>query len=392
MIPELPEYSRSPAVVIGVNWANGVGLIRNLGQEGVPVLALDPHPEAIGFASRYAHGLVCPDPGREQERFVAFMEDLGRRLSPKAVLLMTRDQDVVAIGRNRKILEQTFHLPFAGWEVVHKIVDKRGQYAVAQEIGIPMPVTHFPADAAEVERLADNLPYPVIVKPTYHVEFGERFKSKGFVARGPQELRTQYQRAEGLSVLVQEVIPGGADSLYTLGSYLNRDGEPLGLFTGRKLRQVPRQFGIARAAESVAAPEVEGLGLRLLRAMGYWGISQVEFKLDPRDGQYKLIEINARSYLWQSLATACGVNLAYIAYQDALGEPPPLARSQVQGRCWVMLPVDLALTPGEILRGQYSLWTWLGSLRRIAATGVFSWGDPKPGWRYLYQRIRGVSR
>jgi hypothetical protein len=86
------------------------------------------------------------------------------------------------------------------------------------------------------------------------------------------------------------------------------------------------------------------------------------------------------------------VNLAYIAYQDALGEPPPLARSQVQGRCWVMLPVDLALTPGEILRGQYSLWTWLGSLRRIAATGVFSWGDPKPGWRYLYQRIRGVSR
>ena len=39
-------------------------------------------------------------------------------------------------------------------------------------------------------------------------------------------------------------------------------------------------------------PEVEPLGFRLLKSMGYHGIASVEFKRDPRDGQFKLMEVN----------------------------------------------------------------------------------------------------
>ena len=56
--------------------------------------------------------------------------------------------------------------------------------------------------------------------------------------------------------------------------------------------------------------EVVDAGLRLPRARSsYQGLSQVEFKRDPRDGRYKLMEINPRLCQWHGLAAACGVDL-----------------------------------------------------------------------------------
>ena len=94
------------------------------------------------------------------------------------------------------------------------------------------------------------------------------------------------------------------------------DGEALGVFTGRKLRQTRQHMGVCRVAEAVWVPEVAEHGLRLLRALEFHGISQVEFKLDPRTGAHKLIEVNPRLWQWHGLATACGVDLTHIAYLD----------------------------------------------------------------------------
>ena len=55
-------------------------------------------------------------------------------------------------------------------------------------------------------------------------------------------------------------------------------------------------------------PELEQYGSVLLKEIGYYGLSEVEFKKDPRDGRYKLLEINARTWLWHSLAIRCGVD------------------------------------------------------------------------------------
>lgn len=387
---ELSHFSRPPAIVIGVAWANGLGLIRSLGQAGVPVLALDPTPDAIGFYSRYTTaGLACPDPGEEEAAFLEFMDQLGARLPHSGVLFLTRDQDVSTVGRNRSRLEEHFHVPFAPWDVIRRIVDKRGQYRVAREIDVPLPVTLFPSHDEALERAAQQVPYPALVKPAYHARFSQRFGVKGFVASSPDEAMEHVRLGaeHGYEMMIQEIIPGGSDHLYTYGSYLNSRGELLGEFTGRKLRQRPRRFGTCRAGESCPAPRVAELGLRMLRALDFWGISQVEFKLDPRDRQFKLIEVNARNYQWQHLATACGVNLAHIAYRDVLGQRVTPVRTQQHDRRWILLASDLTLTPLEILRGQYALSTWLDSMRRVAATGILSWDDPQPGRRYLSQQV-----
>ncbi len=379
------------AVVIGVSWANGLGLIRSLAQAGVPVLALDPNPKAIGLCSRYpAAALVCPDAGEQESEFLGFMDQLGECLRQPGVLFLTRDQDVSTASRNQARLERQFLFPFARWEVLSRIVDKQGQYAVATEVGVPLPVTRFPRSEEDAVDCARSVPYPAILKPAYHVKFSERFGAKGFVANDASEVLAHYRRgaAHGYQMMIQEIVPGEEHRLYTYGSYLNREHVPLAEFTGRKLRQYPRMFGTCRLGESCAAPEVAELGRGLLRALGFWGVSHVEFKHDPRDGLFKLMEVNARNYQWQHLATLCGANLAHVAYQDVLGQTQRPVQATVYGKRWVLATTDLMVTPREMLRGQISLRDWLSGWRGVSVDGILSWHDPRPGWRYLLGQIR----
>jgi predicted ATP-grasp superfamily ATP-dependent carboligase len=127
------------------------------------------------------------------------------------------------------------------------------------------------------------------------------------------------------------------------------------------------------------------------------------------------MEVNARNYQWQHLATVCGANLAYAAYRDVLGQPvtPVSAPTSIDatsgvshrgdrahggdatrgrtpergGKRWILAATDLAMTPGEILRGETSLWDWLGSWRGVVVDGIFSWRDPLPGLHYLRNKL-----
>ena len=137
--------------------------------------------------------------------------------------------------------------------------------------------------------------------------------------------------------MVQEYIPGGDDDLYTLGSYLagRRRGARASSPAASCARPAstwasaawPRRSGCPRSPSTACA---------LLRALEFRGISQVEFKLDPRTGAYKLIEVNPRLWQWHGLATACGVDLTHIAYLDLVGRPPAPRRMTNEGRRWAI--------------------------------------------------------
>jgi predicted ATP-grasp superfamily ATP-dependent carboligase len=159
----------------------------------------------------------------------------------------------------------------------------------------------------------------------------------------------------------------------------------LATFTGRKLRQHPRQFGVTRLAESRWIEEVAHLTRRFLEAIPYHGLYDLEFMLDPRDGRYKFIEINARQPLWVPLATAAGVNLSLIAYRDLLGHPLK-AQRQRDGVNWTNLWQDAPDSLAEWRRGELSLAEWLRPLARVRADAWLSLSDPSPVLRALGRR------
>ena len=93
--------SRLPtAVVVDVRWVNGLAAIRSLGRLGAPVVALAHRAGALGFRSRYARGLVCPDPVGGEAVYVAFLRDVGYTLSAPAPIFPTHDEFLNAIARN----------------------------------------------------------------------------------------------------------------------------------------------------------------------------------------------------------------------------------------------------------------------------------------------------
>ena len=182
----------------------------------------------------------------------------------------------------------------------------------------------------------DDLDYPVLVKPSDPVNFRRVFKLQSFRCENRAELDESFEKAKPYDPIIQELIPGGDDELYTLGSYVTRDGEALGLFSGRKLRQTPPTVGSGRVCESVWVDEMVDQGLQFIRGLGFHGLSQVEFKRDPRDGVYKLMEINPRIWQWHGLAAATGVDLPAIAYRDLLGESQSPVTSKGKRKRWAV--------------------------------------------------------
>ena len=306
---------RPPGVVVGVGWVAGLAAIRSLGRAGVRVLAVDDRRGALGFRSRYAESRVAPP--RDGDAYVRFLAALG-----PGVALPTHDDDLETIARSRDALQ--LDCPFPDWDVLGSAQDKRLQLEAARRAGVPVPQT------------GDDAPLPALVKPARAPAFRRQFGVKAFRCETRAELAAALERARDFEPSVQEWIPGGDDTLYTFGSYVASDGTPLGLFSGRKLRQTPRVVGTARVAEAVWVDEVVEQGMALLRELRLWGIAQVEFKHDPRDGRYKLIEVNPRLWEWHGLAAACGVDLPLIAYRDATGERPEPVRMRNLGLRWAI--------------------------------------------------------
>ena len=366
-----PRIARVTGLVLDVAWVNGLAAIRSLGRAGIAVLAVDHRASALGFRSRYAQSVPSPDPAVEPE---AFVEALAAQ--EPGVLLPTHDPPLNAVARYRNRLDG-FRFPFPSWEVLERIQDKRFQLETATEAGVDVPETRYPQSAAEARAAGDELGYPVLVKPAHPVGFKRKFNRQAFRAESAAEVDRAYGDAEDFAPMVQELIPGGDDELYSLGSYLREDGEPLGLFSGRKILQVPPLVGTCRVGESIWVEEVVDAGLRLLRALRFHGISQVEFKRDPRDGRYKLMEVNPRLWQWHGLAAACGVDVPLIAYRDLTGEDVAATSMNGEQRRWA-----ISLMPGErpaVPKAPY-------------VDAVFARDDLKPGLVLASRIVRGAFR
>ena len=381
----LEGSSAPPAIVLEVGWVNGLGAIQTLARAGVRVLALDHRSFAIGLRSRYCLPLVCPDPYAEEQRFAAFLSELAELLPAPTPIFATHDDGLASIARALPGLGGKLLCPAPDAEKLDVLQQKRWQLARAAEASVAAPRTLYPGSAAEARQAASELGFPLFVKPSEPFAFRKVYpKRRVFRCDSMAELDEAYAKAEPYAPMLQEVVPGGDKELYTVGSYVDREGRALGVFCGRKLRQtprsrklVPRGVGSCRHGEALWMPELVEDSLRLLKSCDFAGISQVEFKRDPRDGQFKLMEINPRLWMWHSLSAACGVNLPHIAYLDLIGSPPEPRTSEGRRKHWAI----------TLMRGE----------RPVLAPPPFvepilSLRDPKPALVYMYRYLKNFGR
>ena len=378
--------SEAPAVVAYMSYL-GLGLVRALGREGVPVYALDPHGDGLGMNSRYARPVVTPDIKADEARYLDFLLDFGSRLPAPAVLYPTGDPTVVLFSKARDALARHYRCVMPDHETVVALLTKDGLDAAAARCGIPAPRTATPACRADVEAAAAELTFPVLLKPAESHDWKAPaiveivgVGTKVVPCETPDALLAAYDRIAAVNpaMIVQEIVPGPDENLVYCCFYLDRDGEPLGIFQGRKCRVLPPGFGSASYVESMQDPRLADVCLRFLRGVGYRGLGGLEFKLDPRDGTYKLIEFNVRFGLWDALGARCGVNLAHMAYRDALGLPVEPRLTHRTGAKWASFQRDLsAFKLYRRERGMTAL-AWLRTLLGETMWAVFAWDDLAP--------------
>ena len=367
---------RGTAVVVEVAWVNGLAAIRSLGRQGLRVVAVDSRPFALGFRSRYAEPRVAPDPLEDEDGFIESLQAIAGEADGVLPVFPTHDEHLNAIARHAEALRERYRFPFPAWDVLERVQSKRHQLETAEAAGVPVPRTLYPGSAEEAVAAGEEVGFPLIVKPSANVGFRRSHKRQLFRCETPVELERAYELAAPHEPMVQELIPGGAEEMYTLGSYLDREGRALGLFSGRKLSQTRGYMGSARAGEAVWVDEVVEQGLTLLRALGFHGISQVEVMRDPRDGRFKLLEVNPRLWQWHSLAAACGVDLPWIAYRDLVGDPLPPVRMHGDGKRWA---ITLMAGSGHALE------------RPPYVDAVFARDDPRPALVQVGRHaLRGV--
>ena len=357
----------------------GLGVARSLGRRGIPVVVVDDQP-CVASASRYVQRTVRVPDLRDEQRTIRSIVDVARRFGLHGwVLFPTRDETVAAISRHHDVLDRLFRVTTPEWDVVQWAWDKQKSYALAERLGIPCPMTFTATCAGDLDSLASRL--PLAIKPAIKEQFFYATGAKAWRANTLDELHKEYARARQLMdpahILIQEIIPGGGETQVSYCAFY-RDGQPHGVLTARRERQHPREFGRAATyVETVDVPEIEPLAERFLRAIDYHGLVEIEFKRDPRDRQYKLLDVNARIWGFHILGAAAGVDYPYLAFADQIGEPLRTTRAAA-GVGWLRLVADLPTAMGHLARRDFGLRHYFESLRRARVESVFASDDLLP--------------
>jgi D-aspartate ligase len=366
------------AVIIGGHF-QGLGILRSLAKQNIPICLLD-REFCIGRFSRYSKKFYkCPSV-RQESIFFEFMRSLAQRQNLEGWVVYPVDDEVVTfLSKNKSHLERYYRIPTPAWEITRFAIEKKLTYQLAEKFDIPTPVTCFPRS---IEQLIEmKFDFPVILKPSVKEPFYSLTRKKAIRANNLQELLDEFNQVKSIcpeaEIMVQEMIPGGPQNLFSVGSFF-KNGELLGKVVARRIRQHPMDFGHATThAVTVDIPELEETARRFLRAMGYYGLSEIEFMLDPRDGRYKLLEMNARTWGWHSLAIDAGVDLPYLLYKDIQGQKI-VTNEFARNVKWFHMVTDIPTVLGEIRRGRMSIADYVNSLKGLKRDAVFSITDPLP--------------
>jgi D-aspartate ligase len=354
----------------------------------VPVTGIAWHSNDFGLKSRYLERRRVVPFGDGAAVLGALRDEAG---GDRVVFFPERDENVEFVLGHWNEVRAVAELPLPDdAETVRRLRRKDVLPLVAAEAGVSSPGTVL-ADGDDAVREAGLRP-PLVVKAVEGQAYALAFGHKAVVARNVGEALAAVREARdrGFHMIVQEIVPDSHERVYSLLAYIGRSGAPLVTLVGRKVRQGPLRFGTSAVFEVDYDPTVLELGLRLLRTAGYRGIAHVEFAQDPRDGEFRLLEVNTRLPVWAALAANQYLDLPRIVYDDLTGKevaPLPTFRDQLT---WIYLAKDVWVSLQMARRRELRPREFASRyLRGRKARAVFARDDPWPAVASLgYLRSR----
>ena len=293
--------------------------------------------------------------------------------------------DLGALYLSRVIHELPDHFYFVVGDprATEILVNKQKFYQTLEKNRINYPYTIFPETIDDVNKIKNNLTYPVFIRPNITELFIREFGiKKGFVANSPTELVRFFKlsMSRKVKVMVQEIVPGSPPNSIQLEGYYNKKFCPVGFFARQRMNIYPSNFGNTTLCVSVPLSKfvhkrvaIDGL----MKDIGYNGLASAELKLDPRDNIFKFLEINCRlwRHFWHS--TECGVNLLLTSYLDAIDEEIEDMTDYTYGVKSFYPFDDFSVFTRMIINGELKVKDWFSLLRGKQHLTIFDKNDSR---------------
>lgn len=359
----LPADDSVPALVLKIGQypvhSGGVAVIRTLGRLGVPVYAITEPGLPPAASSRYLAGrFAWRVTGREdQATLVPALREAGERIGRRSVLVAIDDEAAVLIAEHAAELSCHFLLPDVPASLPRRLASKTGLFELCREHGIPAPWSVTPASACEVAEFAATAQFPVVIK---NAEPWQRraqpvvpgttvLREKADLLALASRLEQGQPRSPGL--IMQEYIPREHAQDWVTHLYADAGADCPALFTGMKIRSWPPDAGVTACGYAVLNPHVAELAERLCKEVGYSGIADLDWRLDLRDGQYKLVDFNPRTgNQFRLFENESGVDVVRALHLDLTGRPVPRGR-QVESKRLIVEHADVPARVAYRLRG-----------------------------------------
>lgn len=371
--------------------ANTLGALREFGRKGIPAVVSGVGNGIVAKSKWFRPWPVPNEPSPD-----SLTEALSDPALPGGVIIPCTDRWVralAAVPREKFAGRFSWCLPTA--DSVENLLDK-GRFAeLLGRLDLPRPWTLSSAEPKAIETLGADWS-GLFLKPRDSFAFARRFPVKGFRPANREEaLRLLGEcTSAGLEMMVQEFIPGEPTAHYFLDGFMDRHGNITAILARRRLRAVDGALSDTACCVTIDIEQMREPAAhleRLLRSIQYRGVFSAEFKRDPRDNQFKFIEVNTRVWGNISLVPACGIDLMGMVYDDALGRDVKPARSYKVGQHWVNMFRDRGTAMQMVRAGQLS-WTsfarsWIG-----AAFALFAVSDLGPFVTEAKRRLHSRSQ
>ena len=388
-----------PALVLKVDsyalHHGGLGVVRSLGRLGIPVYGVYRERSMPAAVSSYLSGrFIWRADAMDEDQFLDGMVRIGERLARPAVLVPTDDLGAIMVGQHAETLSRWFRFPQPPLGLAQLVASKKGLYELCGKFGISCPRVSYPSSGHDLEEFAATADFPVVAKAIEPWLLPARagLKSTSIIYCA-EDLLNLYRMLEGHSagnLVLQEYIPRDCAQDWFFHGYCDARSSCLVSFTGVKLRSYPPYAGATSLGRCQDNETLRGQAERLLEAIGYRGIVDLDYRLDLRDGEYKLLDFNPRvGAQFRIFEDAAGVDVVRALHLDLTGREVH-RRPQRDGRVFVVEQSDLLASLGYHRAGDLSLRSWLSSLwggRRELAW--FARDDPAP---FLLMCVRLLLR
>jgi predicted ATP-grasp superfamily ATP-dependent carboligase len=387
----------TPVVVFRAETYCALGIFRSLGRLGVKVYGIDTTPGAYGLRSRYCAGRFLWDFEKSPpDASVAFLEQVARTVGGRPVLIPTFDTRSLLVADRADELAEHYVFPRPAAGAARRLYSKREMYRICKDERIPTAETRFPSTVADLEEAMGSLRFPMTLKG---IDGDRLMRRTGglrmLIAERSEDLRAAFARLDEPghpNLILQEFIPGDDDQVRMLAGYFDEQSECRFAITARKLRQLPLRGGITALGMCDPCEPIVDSTRRIVRAVGYRGILDLDFRYDPRDGLHKMLDVNPRPGAhFRLFADRNGLDVVRTLYLDLTRQALPAVEPR-WGRRFVVENVDLYASIGLWREGRLTLSAWLKSYRGVAETAYVAWDDLAPSAQFVWGLVLKTAR